>query len=153
MKIGVISDTHLHSVSSNFAHLYQKYLVDTDILIHCGDYVGEEIVYFLSNHKHFVGVKGNCDFFSLDLPLRIEFEIGKWRLGIIHGFGYKNLHLQPEQLHLAFEQVDIICFGHTHKKTFLKIGDVYFLNPGTCQSSLALLDLSSSEPQVQFIDF
>ena len=156
MIIGVISDTHLVEVSSEFVKIYQKYLQDVELLIHCGDFVGEEVVSFLSTHPNFKGVRGNCDF-GLDLPLTQKFSFNSWKIGLVHGYGFAQLHHRPESLLSQFPDCNLICFGHTHKRFFGQINDCFLLNPGTTQvgkvnSSLAILDWSPEKsPQVEFV--
>jgi putative phosphoesterase len=60
MKIGVLSDTHLNHVTNELKEIYDRYLSDTDLILHAGDIVSIEVVDFLSRNK-FHGVHGNMD--------------------------------------------------------------------------------------------
>lgn len=155
MRFGVLSDTHLYSMSTEFEQLYTKFLKDVDVLIHCGDFTGEEIYYFLNNHPKFIAVKGNCDFF--ELSPKAYLEVNGFKIAVTHGFGVLDLEKNPQQLLNIFPDADLICFGHTHKKYFSKIKNTYFLNPGTCQlkrrqGTFALLDWNEKNPKIQFVE-
>ena len=54
LKIGVLSDTHLHGVTKSFRDIYEKYIKGMDIILHDGDFVNVEVADFL-NGENFLG--------------------------------------------------------------------------------------------------
>lgn len=152
MNIGVISDTHLSSVSFEFTKIVDSFLKDCDLIIHCGDYTEEEVYNYLNSYSTFVGVKGNCDFFPLEEKKVLE--IGSKKIGITHGYGVQGLSYRPENILSCFQQeLDLICFGHTHQVLWKKINNTYLLNPGSLRfsASLALISWDKEIPQVKFL--
>ncbi len=152
MKIGVISDTHLYQVSADFVQIVEKFLQDCDLLIHCGDYTGEEIYHYLNSFPNFVGIKGNCDFFSLEEKKVVCHQNKK--IGIIHGYGVSNLGRNPENLLPLFPpDTNLICFGHTHTPLWKKVKQTYLLNPGSLafNGTLALVSWEQEVPEMEFI--
>jgi len=130
MKVGVLSDTHLHRVTKQFREIYDNYLSDKDLILHAGDVVSPEVVDFLGR-KHFYGVSGNMDPLDVQnlLPARKVIEIGGYRLGIIHGWGSSD-GLEG-RIRSEFEAVDIIIYGHSHQAANHIRDGVLFFNPGT----------------------
>ena len=134
MKIGVLSDTHLHRVTREFKEIYETYLSDKDVILHAGDVVSAELIDFLSI-KHFHGVYGNMDPADVRevLPSKNVIELGAYRLGIIHGWGSSGDledRIRPE-----FQNVDVIVYGHSHRAVNHIRDGVLFFNPGTATGS------------------
>ena len=88
MRIGVLSDTHLHRVSRDLREILDHHLSQVDVLFHVGDYTSPVVVDFLSS-KNFHGVHGNMDPVDIRavLPEKKIVEIGGFRFGLIHGWG------------------------------------------------------------------
>jgi hypothetical protein len=130
VKIGVLSDTHLHSVTGAFKRIYDQWLAEVDVILHAGDFVSEEIVTFLRK-KPFHGVHGNTDSAGIkrQLPEKRVMEFGLYRVGLIHGTGPKG-DLE-ERVLAEFQNVDVIVFGHSHRPENRQEGGVLLFNPGT----------------------
>lgn len=129
MKIGVLSDTHLNGVNKGLENIFEQYLSDMDMILHAGDFVSVEVVEFLSNYN-FHGVHGNMDPIDVKemLPFKKEIDLGSHRIGLIHGWG--SIEGLEKRVGLEFRDVDIIVFGHSHRGTSCKRGEVLFFNPG-----------------------
>ncbi len=130
IRVGVISDTHLHRVTKEFKEIYERHLSNKDVILHAGDVVSPEVVEFLSK-KNFHGVYGNMDPMEVRdlLPGKKMIELGPYRLGLIHGWGASTGI--EDRVYSEFEGVDIIVYGHSHQPAnHLKDG-VLFFNPGT----------------------
>ncbi|MDY6971946.1 MAG: metallophosphoesterase family protein [Thermodesulfobacteriota bacterium] len=134
MKIGVLSDTHLHRVTREFGEIYDKYLSDKDVILHAGDVVSVEIVEFLSR-KEFYGVHGNMDPLEIRklLPRKKIIELGSFRLGLIHGGGRASSGLE-DRIWAEFEGVEAIVYGHSHQATNHMRDGVLLFNPGAATS-------------------
>jgi putative phosphoesterase len=130
VNIGVLSDTHLNSVTGVLKGIYDQFLGDVDVILHAGDFVSEEIVTFL-RQKPFHGVYGNTDPAGIkkQLPEKRIIEFGCYRVGLIHGTGPKG-DLQ-DRVRAEFKDVDVIVFGHSHQPENQKKNGVLLFNPGT----------------------
>ena len=130
MKIGVLSDTHLHRVTKEFKEIYEIYLSDKDVILHAGDFVSSELIDFLGI-KHFYGVYGNMDPVEVRgiLPRKNVIELGAYRMGIIHGWGSSD-DLE-DRIWPEFQNVDVIVYGHSHQAANHIRDGVLFFNPGT----------------------
>jgi putative phosphoesterase len=130
MKIGVLSDTHLHRLTRDFRDILDQFLWDVDLIFHVGDFVSPEIVEFLSR-KDFHGVHGNMDPIEVKevLPEKKVVQLGHHKVGLIHGFG-PSRGLE-ERIRAEFRDVDVIVYGHSHRAAnYVKEGILLF-NPGT----------------------
>ena len=130
MKIGVLSDTHLHRLTQDFRHILDQFLWDVDLIFHAGDFVSAEIVEFL-NGNNFQGVYGNMDPKEVKemLPEKRVIQLGPYRLGLIHGDGPSSeleSRIQPE-----FQDVDVIVYGHSHRAVNHVKDGILFFNPGS----------------------
>jgi putative phosphoesterase len=130
MRIGVISDTHLHRVTRDFRNIFDQYFSDIDMILHAGDFVSLDVVQFL-NKKEFHGVQGNMDSLEIKatLPEKEVIEVGAWRLGLIHGWGPSEG--LEERIRERFDNVDVIVYGHAHKAANHRREGVLLFNPGT----------------------
>jgi putative phosphoesterase len=130
MKIGVLSDTHLHRLTRDIRDILDRFLWDVDLIFHVGDFVSPEIVEFLSR-KNFHGVHGNMDPIEVKeaLPEKKVVQLGPYRLGLHHGYGpSRGL---DERVLAEFPNVDVIVYGHSHRPAnYVKKGILLF-NPGT----------------------
>lgn len=128
MKVLIVSDTHRRN--ENFLRVMEKE-EPIDLLIHCGDMEGSE--YLISERAgcpvHMV--PGNNDFFS-DLPREKEFQIGKYKIWLVHGHTYYvsmgNEILKQEA---RARGADIVMYGHTHKPVVDQGAGVIAVNPGS----------------------
>ena len=130
MKIGVLSDTHLHEVTPDFKKIYDTYLSDKDVIIHAGDLISPEIIDFLSN-KEFHGVHGNMDPAEVRVLLAEKkvIQLGSYRVGIMHGWGTSNG--LEDRIRREFAGVDAIVYGHSHSPANKIREGVLLFNPGT----------------------
>ena len=134
MRIIVISDTHVPERADKLPEKLLEDIKKADMLIHVGDFVSIEM---LSELRSLCGnlkaVWGNMDPDEIKnkLPEKEIFNIGKHRIGIIHGFGAPDK--MTENLSSIFEKdkPDLIIFGHSHSALNEKKGGVIFFNPGS----------------------
>ena len=130
MRIGVLSDTHLHRVSRDLREILDHHLSQVDVLFHVGDYTSPVVMEFLSS-KNFHGVYGNMDPLGIRavLPEKKIVELGGFRFGLIHGWG-SSAGLEEKVLG-QFTDVDVIVYGHSHKPMNDVVQGVLLFNPGT----------------------
>jgi uncharacterized protein len=161
MLIAVISDTHLRSPSRQLVELFESALLDADVLLHCGDITGEETLALLMTHPRFHGVAGNMDDWPVQsaLPHKTVISAGGLRIGLVHGWGLgADLPLRVATLFSG--SADLVCFGHSHRRTLIRqeTGPV-LINPGSLTSprdglpGYAVIQWNGSEmPSVGFRD-
>lgn len=130
MRIAVMSDTHLRRMSDRFKDLLERYLLDTDVVFHVGDFTSPSIVEYLSE-RPFYGVCGNMDPFEIksELPETRVVELGGHRFGLIHGWGPPEG--LEERVMRCFTDVDVVVYGHSHTAVNHVKGGVLVFNPGT----------------------
>ena len=130
MKVGVVSDTHLGSVTRDFQWIYDEYLSHVDLILHAGDIISVNVVEFLQR-DYFHGVYGNMDPFEVRavLPEKQTLDIGEHRVGLVHGWG--SSEGLEERIRPLFPDVDVIVYGHSHKAVNHVKDGILFFNPGT----------------------
>ncbi len=142
MLIGVISDTHLDSVTEEFTSLVKDRFLNCDILVHAGDFTATDVYFYLQRltEGNFIAVCGNMDPPELRrlLPERIVFEKLGIKIGLIHGWG-APLDLEKRIQGVFYnDAVRCIIYGHSHNgANHLAKGpppvadNVLFFNPGS----------------------
>lgn len=147
-RIGVISDTHLHGLSSQLIDIYEKHLHDVDMILHAGDLVSMEVFEFLLQKKPTHAVSGNMDPVDVreNLPDKKIIQVEEFRIGLIHGWG--SSEGLEQRVMSQFKDVDVIVYGHSHRPSNFKQGNIFFFNPGpaigyssTPMRSIGILEL------------
>jgi putative phosphoesterase len=131
MKIGVISDTHLRELHSEFKKMVEFHFKDVEKIFHAGDFVDWSIAEYLSSQKELIAVCGNMD--SRDIwkafPEKKVVELKGFKIGLIHGggspFGIES------RIRGEFGEVNAIVYGHTHTPADHQVKNIYFFNPGS----------------------
>ena len=140
MKIGVLSDTHIH-LAEEIPPAILKVFPEVDLIVHAGDFVGSDVLEGLRRLGEVKAVHGNVDSMKLRslLPEKELFEAGNKKIGITHGWG------SPEgiehRVRGLFDDVDIIIYGHSHWAKIEQIGGVLFFNPGPGWQSFGILTI------------
>lgn len=149
MKIGVISDTHLHGGGfhpkkmasrlinqvnesvADLVRLVRPHFQKVDLIIHAGDFVCYEVITALSELAPVEGVAGNMDppEISSRLPARKVIRAGGLKIGIVHGWGAP--HGLAEKVRREFDEVDCVVFGHSHQPFQQTLDGVLLFNPGS----------------------
>jgi hypothetical protein len=131
MKVGVISDTHVPAIVKALPPAIFDIFKDVELILHAGDLVERSVLEELKTIAPVEAVAGNMDAKEIQrsLPAKKIIEIGRFRVGLIHGQG--NLEGQIERIRKEFDSVDLIVFGHSHTPFWGRVGEVLFLNPGS----------------------
>lgn len=128
MKILIVSDTHRYN--TNFLKIVEK-TAPLDMVVHCGDIEGSELLISQAAECPVEMVQGNNDFFS-DLPREKEFMIGEYRVWLTHGHNYYiAMNSDVIKLEARMCDVDIVMCGHTHKPVVDIESGLTLLNPGS----------------------
>ncbi len=132
-RIGVLSDTHLTTVTEEFKSIVNRLFRGVELIIHAGDIVTREVYEYLCNWD-VRAVCGNMDGFDLAGVLpdkRVEVVEGR-RIAGVH---CKGPPYAVEQLVLSeFTDADIIIFGHSHVPTCSRHGAAVLFNPGALRN-------------------
>ena len=128
MRILVVSDTHRNNAN------YLKVIERTgplDMVIHCGDVEGSELVISEAVGCPVEIVQGNNDFFS-ELPKEKEFMVGQYKVWLTHGHNY-YIAMNSEMIkrEARDREADIVICGHTHKPVVDIGNDLTLINPGS----------------------
>lgn len=157
MKLGILSDTH-DQVERTAGAVALLKAQGAELLIHCGDLTGPEVVYACADLPcHYV--LGNNDYDERELRRAIEgtggtllgwggvLEIDGKRVGVTHG------HLASEFRKLLRAMPDYLLFGHTHCTFDERDGAIRQINPGALHRAsewtVAMLDVGLDE--VEFL--
>ena len=128
MRVLIVSDTHRRN--DNFFSVLDR-VGPVDMVVHCGDAEGGEYAISEAAGCPVQIVLGNNDFFS-DLPRESEFQIGRYKVWLVHGHNYfvsmGNENLKQEAI---YKGVDIVMYGHTHKPVIDLEDSVIAINPGS----------------------
>lgn len=140
MRIGVVSDTHMHS----FEEMPQKLvgaLSDVDLIVHAGDFVGSAVLEGLRRLGEVKAVRGNVDSAKLRglLPEKDMIVVGGKKIGITHGWG--GPQGIEERVRGLFDALDVIIYGHSHEARNEEIGGILFFNPGLGRRSVGILTI------------
>lgn len=130
MKIGVISDTHLHNVNKELTRIVEGVFKDADMILHAGD-IGSGLVLDYLEGFNLFAVRGNMDGLGVAdrLPNKRVVNAGPFKIGLIHGYGSPDG--LAERLRNEFEGIDCLVFGHSHKPMNRITGGELWFNPGT----------------------
>ncbi len=127
-RIMIVSDTHRKLRTLTQALTDEG---DIDMLIHLGDFEGDdEAIAGMCGCKLLI-VPGNNDFFT-SYPREIETEIAGKKVLLTHGHNYLvTLDLKNIEEEGRARGFDIVMFGHTHKPAILQHKDITLINPGS----------------------
>ncbi|WP_455539042.1 metallophosphoesterase family protein [Terrisporobacter sp.] len=146
-KVAIISDTHGLLREEIF-----DILKTCDYIIHAGDINTEDILKRLEEVSPVYVVRGNNDKgrWAEALPKDLHFNIGNIRFYMVHN---------KKDMHFEFKDIDIVVFGHSHKYFYETIGNLTYLNPGSCGKrrfnlpiSLAIITIENNNYNIEKIE-
>jgi putative phosphoesterase len=134
IMIGILSDTHMHSVNDSFLRQSAAAFSGCDIIIHAGDLTELSLLNAFKG-KEIHAVCGNmCNSTTRQaLPVEKQIIIAGYTIGITHGAGPR--HNIEERVFGKYPTADCIIFGHTHTPVCKKIGHTLLINPGSFQGT------------------
>ncbi len=140
MRIGVLSDTHIHLAEEIPAKVIAAFS-GVDLIVHAGDFVGSGVLEGLKKINEVRAVHGNIDSIKLRnmLPDKDVFTVGGKKIGLTHGWGSPDGI--EDRVREKLGDVDIIIYGHSHLARIEKIGKVLFFNPGPGWQSFGILNV------------
>jgi uncharacterized protein len=165
MKVGVVSDTHLPRFGDRLPVGLSRGLGEegVELILHLGDFTGPEVPSLFETLAPLEAVAGNNDPPGLvrRFGRRKVVTLGAVRVGMVHGDG--TLGTTASRSSSAFEEdeVDVICFGHSHRPVCERRDGIWLVNPGSptdkrtqARYSYAILDVRRRrvEPRLVFFD-
>ena len=129
-RIGILSDTHLDTVSDHFKTIATSCFAETSMILHAGDLTSLAILDVFPD-KEVHAVHGNmCTRKTCKaLPTHKTIEVGGFTIGLVHRVG--NSYDFEDRLIELFPEADCIVYGHTHHPVCHRIGKILYLNPGS----------------------
>lgn len=118
-KVGVLSDTH-----GMLRPEVLEALQGCEAILHGGDINKREILDDLEKIAPVQVVRGNNDKeWAEQIPEKLTLDVCGVRIFMVH-----NKKFIPKEL----TGIDLVIYGHSHKYEEKKVGDVLYLNPGSC---------------------
>lgn len=132
--VGVLSDTHISSVTDTFVRQCIAAFEHCDTIIHAGDLTDISILSAFKG-KDIHAVSGNmCSRETRQiLPEEKLIVINGFSIGITHNYGPP--HNIEDRLLIRFPNVNCIIYGHTHRLVCSWIGKTLLVNPGSFQGT------------------
>jgi putative phosphoesterase len=135
--VAVISDTHMTCAAGRPARRRlparcTELIAQSDLLVHAGDFVTEEVLDELSRLGPPVeAVHGNVDSVALRkrLPPELLIDLPGARLGVIHDAGPSRGRF--ERLRARFPDAAAVVFGHSHLPLHESRAGFQIFNPGS----------------------
>ena len=135
IRVGLISDTHglLRPEAIQF-------LSGSQLIIHCGDICGPEILTELRRIAPVTAVRGNNDRgpWAANLAEYELIAIGRIHAYVIHDLS--QMDIEP-----ASAGVAVVLSGHSHKPYSERRGAVLYVNPGSAGPRRFKLPISAAE--------
>lgn len=133
MRIIVLSDTHVPRMARDIPKAVYGEIRKADLVLHAGDFTEISFLEKLRKIKKTVGVYGNMDSGELSSTLKAKevIEAGKFRIGLIHGWGAPEGLTDRIAEEFKDDNVDCIVFGHTHRPFNETIKKILLFNPGS----------------------
>jgi hypothetical protein len=130
IRAGVIADTHLGGPIRELSDLLNGPFRDVEVILHAGDLTEMSVLDAFAG-KEVIAVCGNMDSQGVHqrLPLKRLWTAGKFRVGLIHGWGGKQG--VGERVRKEFAELDCLVYGHTHVGEAVWRNGVFFFNPGS----------------------
>lgn len=132
--IGVLSDTHLSHLDTQFRSHAASVFSQCDPIVHAGDLTNRAILDVFRG-KNLYAVHGNmCSLGTRTaLPESITFAVEGYKFGLYHGDGL-GYDIETGLIE-RFNDADCIIFGHTHRPLIQQFGPVLLVNPGSFRGS------------------
>ena len=133
MRILVLSDTHVPRMARDIPKAVYDDIKKSDLVLHAGDFVEMSFLEKLRKVKKTIAVFGNMDSKEISSSLKSKeiIEAGKFRIGLIHGWGSPEGLTDRIYEEFKGDKVDCIVFGHSHRPMNETIKNILFLNPGS----------------------
>ena len=178
--LGVLSDTHIPDRARQLPRRALEVFrsASVEAILHAGDISTPGVLQELEQVAPVHAVRGNRDIYTLrHLPAQVILTYDGFKVGMLHGHGRLHTYLADKAYNLvygiqeerykqrvieALPGVDVMIFGHLHRRIIEWVGGVLLLNPGSAccpdghsgnPPSVVVLCLQPSiRPEVEFFD-
>lgn len=155
--IGLISDTHIPTRAKAVPLEVFEIFENASYIIHAGDFVQLSVAEELEGIAPVVGVQGNMDPVAVRMkyPRVNALEAQGWKIGVVHD-GIPALR-SGRLKKLAEQNFDVLIFGHSHRGSVKKDGDVLYVNPGSptqplfSKASVGILRVSKGKVEAEIV--
>lgn len=132
-RIVIVSDTHMPHMANELPKIFLDDLKKSDLCIHAGDVVEENVLKIIEKHCPCNVVAGNMDSTQIQkkYPQQIVLNIEDLKIGVAHGSGAPNGLCQRVLESFSGKKLNICIYGHSHKAHEEIIDGVFCLNPGS----------------------
>lgn len=145
MKIGIISDTHVHDHDSlDIPDWIKEAFAGAHLIIHAGDVGVPALLGELSQIAPVYAVRGNCDGGAFDTPSHRSINIGCGLLTVAHNATTARRVVET--------QTRVMVYGHTHIALINQEENLLVINPGSptlprggLPASVAILTIDGEE--------
>ena len=132
-RVGVLSDTHLAANGETLgfiAELDRTWFAGVDLILHAGDLIDADILQAFTCCPT-LAVRGNMDPPAPNLPDKRVVEVGRARIGLMHGWG--ACYDLEDRLLKSFqgETLDVLVYGHSHRPVCHRRNGILLFNPGS----------------------
>ncbi|MDT8441466.1 MAG: metallophosphoesterase family protein [Desulfuromonadales bacterium] len=133
IRIGVLSDTHLHATGEALAYLgdlVERVLAPVDMILHAGDLLDPDLLHVFGDCPVHA-VRGNMDEASPGIPVQKVLRVNAFTIGLMHGWGPR--HGLERRIREAFSGVTLNClvYGHSHQPRCEVVDGLLLFNPGS----------------------
>lgn len=159
MRILVLSDTHIPVAGSDLPKQIYDEISKVDMIIHAGDFIDRATLHKLQSLKETKAVCGNMDSKEacMELNPKEVINIGKFRIGLIHGYGAPSDLM--EKVRKEFDKIDCLIFGHSHSAVNIKKDGILYFNPGSptdkifaSKNSYGILNITDDKIEGEIIE-
>jgi uncharacterized protein len=178
--LGILADTHIpdraRGLPPRLLEIFRS--KEVDAILHAGDICTPSVLQELEAIAPVHAVRGNRDIYALrHLPAQVILTFEGVTVGMVHGHGRLHNYLADKAHFLVFglqedhykkrvikalPGVDVMVFGHLHRRICEWVEGVLLLNPGSAccpdgnagnPPSVAILRLQpESQTVVEFLD-
>jgi len=159
IKILVLSDTHVPIAAHDMPQVVYDEARGADMIIHAGDFIDISLLDKLRSIREVKAVYGNMDCIRIRKELKPKelFTVGRFKIGLIHGYGAPSELL--EKVKGEFKGIDCLIFGHSHVATNIKKDGVLYFNPGSptdkifaSKNSYGILEVTDKRIEGKIVD-
>jgi putative phosphoesterase len=164
MRVGLISDSHLHSDRRPLWDEVAVAFDGVDLIFHAGDMFGLAVLDWLERIAPVKAALGNNDDGNLSDPRlkRVQMlDLEGWRVAVIHDMEPEDQPIEDlRRMFLEGRSADIFITGHTHYERIDYRDGVLQINPGsptlphnfsTRLGTVGLLDLERDHAEVRIV--
>ena len=150
MIIGVVADTHVGEFLDELPQWVLDALAGSDLILHAGDLSDGSVIRTLERIAPVVAVRGDHDLPTAPrLPRRAVVQVGRHRIGLIHGkrrstdalvvaahaaagrrIGWDAGRLRAMVRAFDGNNVDAVVFGHWHEAVITHVDGVLVMQDG-----------------------